>query len=122
MKALRYNEGKPKLSLIDLEALIPCANVLEYGADKYTVYEDTGGNEIKGSEVGILSETLKVKVDGRDNWKNGLKKTEVLDSLLRHIAALRNGEDIDPESGLSHIGHIQCNAMFLGSDKLINNG
>lgn len=120
MKALRYNEGKPKYSLIDLEAFEQCARVLDYGAKKYTIYVDKGGNEIKGSEVTLMSETLKVKHSGRDNWKNGLKKSEVLDSMLRHITALRNGEELDPESGLSHIGHIQCNAMFLGSKNLID--
>jgi hypothetical protein len=89
--ANRYNEGKPKLSLIDLNCLIPCANVLDYGVTKYS----------------------------RDNWKKGLILTQVIDSMLRHIAAIQRGEAIDPESNLPHIGHIQCNAMFLGSKNLI---
>lgn len=86
-QAARYNEGKPQYSLIDLNSLEPCARVLEFGAKKYA----------------------------RDNWKKGMSVTKILDSLLRHISALQKGELIDPESGLSHIGHIQCNALFLGN-------
>lgn len=84
--ALRYNEGKPQYSLICLKSLENCARVLEFGAVKY----------------------------GRYNWRKGMKATAILDSMLRHIAALNRGELIDPESGISHIGHIQSNAMFLG--------
>ena len=58
--------------------------VLMYGADKYAV----------------------------DNWKKGLDKREILDSLQRHVAALIDGQEVDPESGEHHIGHIMCNCMF----------
>jgi anthranilate/para-aminobenzoate synthase component II len=84
-QAERYNHGKPKFSLIDLPSLVPMVQVLEYGTIKYT----------------------------RDNWKKGLKVTEIMDSMMRHQAALMSGENFDPESGLSHAGHILCNAMFL---------
>jgi hypothetical protein len=50
---------------------------------------------------------------GEWNWQKGLKTTEICESLLRHTFAYLNGEDNDKESGISHIGHIQCNAMFL---------
>lgn len=86
-QADRYNTDKPKLSMLDFNALEDTVKVLEFGANKYA----------------------------RDNWKKGLVFSEVLDSMLRHIAALQNGEWIDPESNLPHIGHIGCNAMFLGS-------
>jgi hypothetical protein len=85
-QAMRFNSGKAQYSLIDLHALEQCARVLEFGAKKYA----------------------------RNNWKKGLPLTQILDSMLRHIAALSSGEFIDPESGLPHIGHIQCNALFLG--------
>lgn len=48
-----------------------------------------------------------------DNWKKGLDKKEILESTMRHLAALMDGEDKDKESGISHMGHIQCNAMFF---------
>jgi hypothetical protein len=32
--------------------------------------------------------------------------------MLRHLIALLDGEELDSESGLPHIGHIMCNAMF----------
>lgn len=86
-KAERHNSGKPQYSLLDLGCLEPGVRVLEFGAKKYA----------------------------RDNWKKGMPVTQILDSLLRHLGALRSGELIDPESGLPHIGHIQCNAMFLGN-------
>jgi len=85
-KALRYNEGKPQFSLIDLNSMEDCAKVLEFGANKYS----------------------------RNNWQKGFPLSTILDSMLRHIAALQRGEMIDPESGLPHTGHIQCNALFLG--------
>lgn len=84
-QALRFNEGKPKLSFIDLGSMEDMARVLEFGAKKYD----------------------------RNNWKKGLPYSSILDSMMRHIAALQKGELIDPESGLPHHGHISCNAMFL---------
>ena len=56
--------------------------------------------------------TLTEKYDDH-NWKKGLKYTEVTESLQRHLNAFIEGEENDPESKLSHVGHILCNAMFL---------
>lgn len=81
----RFNEGKIQWSLVDFKSLEPMVKVLEYGAKKYS----------------------------KDQWKLGLPTLEVCESLLRHTFAFMNGEDNDSESLLSHIGHIQCNAMFL---------
>lgn len=90
-KGLRYNEGKPRWSLVDFDSLEPMVRVLEYGADKYTVGD----------------------VSGADNWKKGFLTSEICNSLLRHIFALLRGEMDDVDSGLSHVGHILSNAMFL---------
>ena len=81
----RFNEGKPKWSLVPQSSLIPMVRVLEFGANKY----------------------------GEHNWVKGLSIRETCESLKRHLDAFMEGEDIDSDSGLSHIGHIQCNALFL---------
>ena len=47
-----------------------------------------------------------------ENWKKGLDKKEILESMMRHLTALMDGEENDKESGLHHIGHIMCNTMF----------
>lgn len=86
--AERKNDGKPQMSYVDLHCLVPCAQVLEFGATKYS----------------------------RNNWKKGMKVSKILDSLLRHIGDLQNGRVLDEESKLAIIGHIQCNAMFLGNN------
>lgn len=95
-RALRYNEGKPKWSLVDFDSLEPMVRVLEYGMEKYSVK----------NEDGDIIET------GRDNWKKGMPLSEVMESLFRHTIAIMKGEFIDKESGKPHIGHIMCNAMF----------
>lgn len=82
---LRYNTGKLKWSLVSWKALAPMVRVLMFGAEKYDDH----------------------------NWKKGLKYTEVCESLQRHLNAFIDGENDDPESKLSHVGHILCNAMFL---------
>ncbi len=83
-KGLRYNNGKRKWSLVHFKSLEPMVQVLEFGALKYSP----------------------------ENWKKGLDKKEILESMMRHLTALMDGETIDSESLISHIGHIQCNAMF----------
>lgn len=84
-QGIRENEGKLKWSLVDFKALEPMVKVLEYGMDKYSAH----------------------------NWKKGLPVTEISESLIRHLISFLSGEDIDGESGLPHVGHIACNAMFL---------
>lgn len=96
MSGARYNSGKRKLSLV-LEAqhaLEGCAEVLEFGMTKYS----------------------------RGNWRKGLKVTEICDSLSRHLTKYLAGEDRDigpngeidqSYSGLPHVDHILCNALFL---------
>lgn len=90
--AERKNKGKPKLSFIDLKSLEGCALVLEFGAEKYS----------------------------RNNWKKGFKMSDLLDSMMRHIGEIQDGNWIDSESGLPHIYHIQCNALFMGCKKNVN--
>ena len=83
-KALRYNEGKPQWGLVHYDSLIPMVRVLEFGAYKYSPR----------------------------NWMKPMPTKEILESMQRHLAALMDGEEYDPESGLDHMGHIQANAMF----------
>jgi hypothetical protein len=84
-QGLRFNTGKLKWSLVSWKALAPMVRVLMFGAEKYDDH----------------------------NWKKGLKYTEICESLQRHLNAFIEGEENDPESKLSHVGHILCNAMFL---------
>lgn len=84
-KALRHNKGKLRWSLVDFKALEPLVQVLEFGAQKYA----------------------------EDNWKLKMEIRTAIDSMLRHVIKLSDGELIDQESGLSHIGHIQANALFI---------
>jgi hypothetical protein len=84
-KGERFNNGKPKWSLVPQSALIPMVRVLEFGAEKYAAH----------------------------NWMKGLSVNEICESMKRHLDAFMEGENYDQESGLSHIGHIQCNSLFL---------
>ena len=84
-QALRYNQGKVEWSLVDFKSLEPMVRVLEYGCRKYA----------------------------RNNWRKGMPATQIIESMLRHTFKLLEGELVDPESGIEHIGHIQCNALFL---------
>ncbi len=115
MGALRYNKGKLEWSLVSWKTLGLMVEVLMYGKHKYSTFEDKNGKIILGSEVSPdASKSLKLVTSGADNWKEGLSWTKCTESLLRHTYAFLEGEDIDDESKLSHLGHIMCNAMFLG--------
>lgn len=86
-QAIKFDDGKVDWSLVPFKALEGMVKVLEFGSKKYAAH----------------------------NWRqgNGFKFTRILNSLMRHIFAYAGGEDLDPESGLNHIWHAQCNLLFL---------
>ena len=43
----------------------------------------------------------------------GMKWSVPLASALRHLSKWQSGEDIDEESGESHLDHIMCNIRML---------
>lgn len=93
-RALRYNTGKLKWSYVQFSAFEPMVRVLMYGAEKYAPH----------------------------NWKKGLNREETLESMMRHLTALIDGQEVDPESGMPHIGHIMCNTMFYSHFNTMGGG
>ncbi len=78
--AVKHDTGKTPISLIPIEAINGEADVFAFGAAKY----------------------------GRHNFRKGMEHTRVIDAALRHLLAIANGEDIDPESGKPHWAHARC--------------
>ena len=84
-KAKRHNVNKPDLSLIPLKLLEDEARVWQHGAIKYE----------------------------KNNWMKGQKWSVPLASALRHLAKWQAGQDIDSESGESHIAHAIANLHMI---------
>lgn len=90
---LKKDQGKVRWTLLlhgCRKALTQVLAVLTMGANKYS--------------------------DG--GWKKITCETDRLryvDAMYRHLDAIaeHGAQSIDPESGLLHIGHVACNAMFL---------
>lgn len=78
---------KPALSLCPEAALVAWAGAMKLGANKY----------------------------GAWNWRQtGVAASVYADAMARHWAAWKEGEDLDPESRLSHLGHVMaCCAILL---------
>lgn len=60
----------------------------------------------------ILIKDNWLQISWRNNWKKGFPKRKLLESMMRHMIALMDWEEIDAESWVPHIGLVQCNAMF----------
>jgi hypothetical protein len=83
--ALKFDTDKLPLNLLSTEAMNQTADVLKFGAQKYAAH----------------------------NWRKGFAWSRPLAAAMRHITAFNDGEDRDPESGLSHLAHAACCIMFL---------
>lgn len=89
-KAMRANSNKVQMShVLDFpRAMALLAQVASQGAEKYQ----------------------------RGNFQRGQYASVTLDSLMRHLFKWWAGEDDDPESGNSHLGHVMWNAIVLAED------
>jgi hypothetical protein len=83
--AVKADTGKAPISLVPRSAIVAEAEVLGFGARKYAAH----------------------------NWRKGMKWSRLGDAALRHLLAWIDGEDVDPETGLSHLAHLRCCAGFL---------
>lgn len=62
-----------------------CARVLDYGRGKYAPW----------------------------NWAKGMPWSVPFACAIRHLIAIQGGEEMDPESGCSHWGHVTANILML---------
>lgn len=85
-EGVKFDNDKLRYDLLPMDALDEAVKRFTYGAKKYAP----------------------------DNWQ---KVPDALNrytaALLRHLSAWRQGEKIDPESGLTHIGAVAWNALVL---------
>jgi Domain of unknown function (DUF5664) len=47
------------------------------------------------------------------NWENGMDWSRVFSAAQRHLTSWWDGENTDPETGMSHLWHAGCCLVFL---------
>lgn len=86
MSGKKFDDHKLRFDLIPPECEESLVRVLTHGANKYEA----------------------------NNWQEVEPfKDRYYAALRRHLSAWRQGEIIDPDTGLFHSAQIMCNAMFL---------
>jgi hypothetical protein len=84
--SFKYDAGKPQMDLVPLSSVYAVAEVMTFGAKKYSP----------------------------NGWKtvpDAINRYTA--AMLRHMTAIQDGEVVDPDSGLPHADHVACNALFL---------
>lgn len=84
VQGVKHDAGKLRPALIPVECIKAVAEVMTFGADKYSP----------------------------NNWQK-VPEEKYLDALWRHYIAWKIGEKNDEESGLLHAAHFATNALFL---------
>lgn len=81
---IKFDDDKRDFTLLPWPAVEEIVKVLEFGAKKYS----------------------------RDNWKH-VAAERYTKAAFRHLVAYNQGEELDQESGLSHLAHLGCCVLFL---------
>jgi len=84
-RAVKFDNDKPRYDLVPTYGIESAAKVFSFGAAKY----------------------------GDRNWEQGLPFGRLYAALQRHLNAFWAGENLDPESGESHLGHAMCCLLML---------
>lgn len=83
-----------------------------------TKYTKVNASEVDSRFILGMAEVLTHSANGkydRDDWKHIPKEDLNMynDALMRHIYAYLSGEEVDKESGLSHLYHAGTNLMII---------
>lgn len=81
----KHDKGKPRWDLVPYDGLAVFVDVLTLGAAKYS----------------------------DRNWELGITYSRLFAATMRHLTAWWGGEDLDPDTGRSHLAHAVCDAVFL---------
>lgn len=81
----KNDRGKLPWHLLPFDALEEVVKVLQHGAAQY----------------------------GDRNWERGMRWSRVYAAALRHVTAYVWKGRRDPDTGLSHLAHLVCCALFL---------
>lgn len=81
----KLDSGKDRWDLLPTDSVRLIVKVLNFGAVKYS----------------------------DRNWEKGMKYGRLYGALQRHLTAWWEGEDSDPETGISHLAHVGCCVLFL---------
>ncbi len=73
----KFDTGKPDMTDIPLEAMWAMGEAFSYGQKKY----------------------------GKNNYRQGMKVSRQLAAAIRHIYQHLDGQTLDMESGVAHLGH-----------------
>ena len=121
-KALKYDQSCEKLpwDLLPVEAVEGMLKVLLYGKRKYTICGDCGSKiysnpRLDGDPPTDVCPSCGCEnlCTGAHNWRKGFAWTRLIAAAFRHLKAILQGEDTDPESGLPHVDHLICMVAFL---------
>lgn len=80
----KHDAGKPRWTLLPIDAIRQVVGVFGHGAQTY----------------------------GADNWRQGTDWSRYVDATWRHLTAWWEREDED-ESGYSHLAHAASNLLIL---------
>ena len=80
----KADKEKSRTDLLSSKWLLGVGEVLRFGATKYH----------------------------DNNWRKGIATSRLMAAAQRHLLAYNDGEDLDPETGLSHLLHLSCCVMF----------
>lgn len=84
-EAIKHDTGKPDMTYIPNSAMEEIARVFMFGHKKYD----------------------------SENWAKGFNYRRPAAAALRHVFLWLSGEDVDAESGLTHLAHACCCLVML---------
>lgn len=123
----RFNSGKAHLELIPLTIIADLIGLS--GGDAGRALRHLGhwqedgktchlqaamvalGDDIWNECAGVFNYGRKKYAEW--NWAKGMQWSIPVGCAARHLMAIIDGEETDPESGLSHRGHAACNIVML---------